>query len=153
MLWTTVMRLASQQRVHTGCADHEHVARAQDGTRNAQDHLDNADHRTRRRPLQPLHSALYRAGVGGAGGALATLNAMHGRAMRTSCGSMPATVTSATAALASAAALLKPTWVGLVGGAELHRSHRTQPAALRKADTCYSLKAARSNVRCVQLPN
>ena len=65
-------------------------------------------------------------------------NAMHGRAMRTSCGSMPATVTSATAALASAAALLKPTWVGLVGGAELHRSHRTQPEALLKADTCCS---------------
>ena len=64
--------------------------------------------------------------------------------MRTSCGSMPATVTSATAALASAAALLERTWVGLVGGAELHRSNRTQPAALLIADTCCSLTAARS---------
>ena len=60
---------------------------------------------------------------------------MHGRAMRTSCSSMLATVKRAAA---SAAALLKRTWVGLVGGAELHRSHRTQPAALLTADTCYS---------------
>jgi hypothetical protein len=67
-----------------------------------------------------------------------TWNAMHGRAMRTSCGSMPATVTSATAALARAASLLERTWAGLVGGAELHRSHRIQPAALLIADTCCS---------------
>ena len=67
-----------------------------------------------------------RSGVGGAGGAFGTTrNAVHGRAMRTSCSSMLATVKRATAALASAAALLERTWVGLVGGAELHRSHRT----------------------------
>jgi hypothetical protein len=87
------------------------------------------------RPIGFSAAAFIRSGVGGAGGAFGTTrNAVHGRAVRTSCGSMPATVPSATAALASAAALLEPTWAGSVGGAELHRSHRTQPAAL----LCYS---------------
>ena len=79
-----------------------------------------------------------------AGGAFGTAwNAMYGRAIRTSCSSMPTTAASATAALARAAALLERTWAGSVGGAELHRSHRMQTASLPMADTCYPLQRAR----------
>jgi hypothetical protein len=84
-------------------------------------------------------------------------NVMHGRAMRTSWSSMPTTVTSATAALARATALLEQAYVG---GAELHRTHRTQPASSRVADTCYSrlnapalyIHAARSMGRASKAP-
>ncbi len=61
MLWSTDMwRRTSQQSGRTGCADNEHVAREQCGARDVQDHLDDADHASCRRPL-PVHSAFYRA--------------------------------------------------------------------------------------------
>jgi hypothetical protein len=65
---------------------------------------------------------------------------MHDRAIRTSCSSTPTTRTSAAAARTIA---LEQTWVGSVGGAELHRSHRMQPASLLVADTCRILQRER----------
>jgi len=51
---------------------------------------------------------------------------MHGRAIRTSCSSMPTTRTSATAALASAVALLEQTWVISTRKLDPHAGRRFQ---------------------------